>query len=263
MTEEIQLRGALEHNELLLHYQPKVDLKTGKVTELEALIRWQHPERGTLLPVEFIPLAEETGLIVPIGDWVLQTACIQNKAWQDQGLPPVRVTVNLSPRHFEQEGFAHTIQTLLTKTGLGPKHLGLELTEIRMMYDVDLAIKTMSQLRAIGVRLALDNFGTGYSSLSYLKSFPIDMLQIDGSYVRDVDSNADSANCASAIIAVARTLGLQVTAERVETEGQLAFLRERRCDMMQGFLFSKPLPPTELGELLRQGRSLPGPVTTQ
>ncbi len=257
LSVEAELGRALERDEFRLHYQPKVDLRTGQVIGVEALIRWQHPERGMILPRHFISVAEETGLIVPIGDWVLHTACAQNRAWQDQGLARRRVAVNVSAVQFGQQDLACKVQKVLADTGLEPKYLELELTESAMIPDAESAIGIMSEIHRIGVQLAVDNFGTGYSSLSYLKRLLIDTLHIPRSFVRGITSDADGGAIVRAIIGLARSLRIKVLAEGVETEEQLAFLRAHGCGMVQGYLFSKPLPPDELAVLLREGRSLP------
>ncbi len=254
---EGRLRRALERDEFRLHYQPLVDLRTGQVTGLEALIRWQEPELGMVSPVRFIRVAEETGLILPIGEWVLRTACAQNKAWQDQGLARVRVAVNLSAHQFHQKDLARQIKGVLSTTGLDPSYLEVELTESMLMQNVEEAISIMLELRAIGAHISLDDFGTGYSSLSYLKRFPIDTVKVDKSFVREITVDADSAAIADAIIAMGHSLRLTVLAEGVETEEQLAFLGARGCNRMQGYLFSKPLPPEELAKLLEEDRRLP------
>jgi diguanylate cyclase (GGDEF)-like protein/PAS domain S-box-containing protein len=254
---EAKLRRALERGEFGLHYQPLVDLRTGQVIGLEALIRWQEAELGMVSPVRFIPVAEETALILPIGEWVLRTACVQNKAWQDQGLRRVSVAVNLSAQQFRQKDLARQIQGILSTTGLESKYLEVELTESMLMQNVEQAIHIMSELREMGVHISLDDFGTGYSSLSYLKRFPIDTVKVDKSFVREITVDADSAAIADAIIAMGHSLRLTVLAEGVETEEQLVYLRARGCNRMQGYLFSKPLPPDELAQLLRDGRRLP------
>ncbi|MEO8627968.1 MAG: EAL domain-containing protein, partial [Betaproteobacteria bacterium] len=257
LTLETALRHALTRDELRLHYQPLIDLESGRVTGLEALIRWQRSPAELVSPGLFIPLAEESGLIYPISQWVLETACAQNKAWQDEGLAPVRVAVNLSAHQFRQGDLARQIETVLTGTGLQAKYLEVELTESILMENIDAAIGIMTQLRERGVCISLDDFGTGYSSLSYLRRFPIDTLKIDQSFVRELTSDPGSAAIAYAIIAMAHSLRLPVLAEGVETAGQLALLRAKGCNMMQGYLFSKPLPPNELAQLLREGCCLP------
>lgn len=256
VTMENLLRRALEKNELMLHYQPKLNLLTGRISGMEALLRWQSPELGMVSPVDFIPLAEETGLIEPIGEWVIRTACAQNKAWQDDGLPPLAVAVNLSPRQFRQKNLCGVIARVLRETGLAPRFLEFEVTESMVMNNVDWAIATLKELKGMGIHLSMDDFGTGYSSLSYLKRFPFDKLKIDRSFIRDITSDPDSAAIARAIIAMAHSLHLKVIAEGVETEGQLNYLLFNECDEMQGYYFSRPVPAADFGEMLRYGRQL-------
>jgi EAL domain-containing protein (putative c-di-GMP-specific phosphodiesterase class I) len=260
---EAELRRALERDEFRLHYQPKVDLRTGRVIGLEALIRWQHPELGMILPRRFISVAEETGLIVGIGQWVLRTACAQNKAWQDQGLARVPVAVNVSAVQLRQEDLASEVQKVLADTRLEPNYLVLELTDSVMIPDVQSVKDIVSEIHRIGVRITLDNFGTGYSSLSYLHRFPIDTLPVARSFVREITSDDNDAAIVRATVGLARSLGMKILTKGVETEEQLALLRAWGCDMMQGYLFSKPLPPDELAELLREGRSLPAAGTAR
>ena len=214
---EHSLRRALERNELSLHYQPQIDIETGGITGMEALLRWQHPERGMIPPSEFIPLAEETGLIIPIGEWVLRSACAQNKEWQDSGMPPVRIAVNLSVRQLKQKNLVAKITEILAETGLETQWLELELTESMIMQNAEDSIQQLNDIKALGIGLAIDDFGTGYSSLSYLKRFPIDRVKIDQSFVQGVCSNPDDAAISQAIIALANSLNLKVTAEGVET----------------------------------------------
>lgn len=252
---ENALWHALERQQFLLHYQPQVEIASGRIVGVEALVRWRHPERGIILPSEFIPLAEETGLIVPLGEWVLRTACRQNRAWQEAGLPPVRISVNLSARQFQERGFIRRVECVLRETGLEPQHLQLEITEGIAMQDVNLAISTLRALREMGVRIAIDDFGTGHSSLSYLKRLPIDAVKIDGSFLADIVSDGHDVPIVASIIAMAHDLGLTVIAEEVEREEQLAFLRERRCDEFQGYLFCPPLPADRLGKVLARGRA--------
>ncbi|OGB22389.1 MAG: hypothetical protein A3I66_14300 [Burkholderiales bacterium RIFCSPLOWO2_02_FULL_57_36] len=254
---ESALRGALSRNEFVLYYQPQVDLRTGSVVGLEALIRWQHPEFGLIPPIRFIGLAEETGLIVPIGAWVLRTACAQAMEWQRAGLTGLRIAVNLSARQFVQRDLVDLIGTVLQETGLAAKYLDLELTESLVMNDVEHAIGILNELRELGVQLSIDDFGTGYSSLSYLKRFPIDVLKIDQSFVREIAVHSNDAAISDAIISMAHSLGIKVIAEGVETEEQCEFLSRNMCDEMQGFLFSRPVPPNEIESLLREGRRLP------
>ncbi|TSA17050.1 MAG: EAL domain-containing protein [Betaproteobacteria bacterium] len=248
---ESDLRHALERDEFLLHYQPKVDIASKRITGMEALLRWQRPGLGLVPPMQFIPLAEETGLIVPIGEWVLRTACAQNKAWREQGLPPLRVAVNLSARQFAHENLLHDVARVLRTTGMDASALELEITESMVMHDPERAVELLGKLKAMGIHLSIDDFGTGYSSLSYLKRFPLDSLKIDRSFIRDIPGDADDAAITRAIIAMAQSLRLTVIAEGVELEDQLTFLREHDCDEMQGYHFSKPLPGDEFLTLLR------------
>ena len=253
---ESELRLGLAREELHLAYQPKVELASGRIVGCEALLRWSHPELGAVSPARFIPLAEETGLIVPIGDWVLRTACLQNKAWQAQGLPPIVVSVNLSGRQFLQQDVVAWVQRTLEETGLAPDLLELELTEGLIALDTEKVIATVNRLKSAGVLLAIDDFGTGYSSLSYLKRFRVDRLKIDQSFVRGLHLDPDDAAISLAVIALARSLKLKVTAEGVETAEQCAFLREHRCDEIQGYWFSKPVPAICFEEMLRSGKRL-------
>ncbi len=253
---ENSLRHALERGELLLHYQPKVDLQNGAMLGMEALLRWQHPEMGMISPASFIPLAEETGLIVPIGTWVLHTACARNKAWQEAGFAPISVAVNLSARQFWQQDLVETVRAVLSETRLDPAFLELEITESLLMHNAEEASATLKKLKAMGIRLSIDDFGTGYSSLSYLKRFPIDTLKIDRSFVRDIISDPDDAAIAKAVISLAHDMKLKVVAEGVETEEQMNFLRQRNCDEIQGYYFSRPIPEEAFTELLREGRCL-------
>jgi EAL domain-containing protein (putative c-di-GMP-specific phosphodiesterase class I) len=254
---ETKLRRALEHGEFSLHYQPQVDLGSNRIFGCEALIRWNQPELGMVGPVKFIPLAEETGLIVPIGEWVVRTACRQCKAWQDAGLPAVTVAVNISARQFREKNLLRVIADILAETGVDPARLELEVTESVIMQDAQHVIATLQAFRDMGVKLSVDDFGTGYSSLSYLKRFPVDRLKIDQSFVRDITTNADDTAIAQAVITLGHTMNLRVIAEGVETPEQLAFLRRNRCDEMQGYLFGKPMPGDEFGKLLQSGRTLP------
>jgi diguanylate cyclase (GGDEF)-like protein/PAS domain S-box-containing protein len=249
---ETNLRRALELQEFALHYQAKVNFKTGVITGVEALLRWQSPELGQVQPARFIPLAEETGLIVPIGKWVLHTACGQCVAWQAEGLPPVRMSVNLSMRQLNDEGLLREIQSVLEETGMDPELLELEVTESTIMHNAERAVKVLTAIKELGVRLAIDDFGTGYSSLAHLKRFPIDTLKVDRSFIREVPSDAEDRAIAEAIIAMGKTLSLTVVAEGVETPEQQAFLSERLCDEMQGFFFSTPVAAQDFAELLRR-----------
>jgi EAL domain-containing protein (putative c-di-GMP-specific phosphodiesterase class I) len=247
---ETNLRHALERNQLSLHYQPKVDLVTGQITGVEALLRWTHPDLGMLSPMQFIPLAEETGLIVPIGRWVLKEACAQNTAWQHRGLRPVSMAVNLSPRQFVDENLLQDIDGALVSCGMSPTLLQLEVTESMVMQNVPRAIKLLDAIQSRGIRLAIDDFGTGYSSMSLMKQFPIDTIKIDRSFVRDLPKDSEDQAIAQAIINMGKGLGMTVVAEGVETSEQETFLRDHACDEMQGFLFSKPVPPDQMADLL-------------
>ena len=253
---EGKLRRALERGEFSLHYQPQVDLRSKRIFGVEALIRWNQPDLGMVSPAKFIPLAEETGLIVPIGAWVVRTACRQCKAWQDAGLPPVTVAVNISARQFREKNLLQVVAQILTETGLNPRQLELEITESVIMHDAQQIIASLQAFRDMGVKLSVDDFGTGYSSLSYLKRFPVDRLKIDQSFVHDLGSDADDAAIAQAVITLGHTMGLRVIAEGVETPEQLAFLRRHECDEMQGYLFGKPMPADEFAKLLASGRTL-------
>jgi diguanylate cyclase (GGDEF)-like protein len=258
---ENQLRKVLERHELCLYYQPQVELPTGRIIGMEALLRWQHPELGFVSPALFVPVAEEMGLIIPIGEWVLRTACAQNKAWQEAGLPPVRVSVNVSSRQFQQPNLLQMIQHALVETGLNPIYLELELTESLLMEEnrdqKDSVFAILSELQAQGVHIAIDDFGTGYSSLSYLKRFPLNTLKVDRSFVQDISTNPDDAALTTAIIAMAHSLRLTIVAEGVETAAQLAFLQERQCEMIQGYFFSPPIPVKDMTKLLQHNNEQP------
>ena len=251
---ENQLRKGLKRKELFLLYQPQLDVSTGEITGIEALVRWNHPEHGIIFPSDFIPLAEETGLILPLGEWVLRTACSQCKLWQQQGLPPVRVAVNISGRQFKHASIVETVRNTLTDTGLEPHFLELELTESTIMTDPSIVVPILHSLKELGVLLSIDDFGTGYSSLNCLKHFPIDRLKIDKSFVGDIYSGLeDDAAIAEAIISMARSLGIGIVAEGVELEQQFAFLKSRNCTIMQGYYFSEPLTAEACAEILATG----------
>ena len=254
------LRTALERNEFVLHYQPQVDLKTGQIVGMEALIRWNHPDMGMVPPGRFIGVAEETGLIVAIGAWVMRAACTQNKAWQDAGFPRLRVAVNLSARQFSSNDLLASLETALTESGLDADCLEIELTESLFMNDVTPAVELLHRMKALGVKLSIDDFGTGYSSLSYLSRFPIDVLKIDRSFVADITADANDAAIVTSIIGLAHNLKLAVIAEGVETAEQLDYLRSRGCDEMQGYYFSRPLPAQDFETLLRERRALALPT---
>jgi diguanylate cyclase (GGDEF)-like protein len=260
LTLESDLRRALERGELVLHYQPIVNAATNAIAGAEALVRWQHPTLGLLLPAEFVPIAEENGLIVPLGEWVLRAACAQNREWQEAGLTPIRVVVNLSSRQVRQGTLVTTVGAALADCGLAARWLGLELTESMLMDRQHETLGALHALRSMGIQLSIDDFGTGYSSLSYLKHFPVDALKIDRSFVRDLVSVADDAAITSAIIAMAHALELKVVAEGVESDAHLAFLRAQGCDEVQGFLFGRPMPADRFAERLARGRLTAKPV---
>jgi diguanylate cyclase (GGDEF)-like protein len=241
---ENDLRKALELNQFELMYQPLVQLDSGKTVGVEALVRWRHPQRGLVLPGEFISITEENGLIIPLGEWVLHTACRQNKLWQDAGLPPLIMSVNLSTRQFRQPNLVDQISGILTETGLESRYLELEITE-SMTANVEYAISTLTRLKAIGVKISIDDFGTGYSSLAYLKKFPIDKLKIDRSFVTDLVTDGNDAAIVTTIATIAHHMNLKVTAEGVENSDQLAFLKEQKCEEAQGYYYSKPIPAAE------------------
>ncbi len=256
LTLENSLRLALRRNEFFLMYQPQLDITTGEISGVEALIRWQHPKLGLVAPNEFIPIAKNSGLIIPIGEWVLRTACEQGRKWQDEGLPAVPVAVNVSAMQFRHQGFLELVRRVLHETALPPQYLELELTESLILSNADVMLSRLKELKEMGVRLAIDDFGTGYSSFSYLRQFRVHKLKIDCSFVRDICLDADDAAITAAIISVARSLNLRVIAEGVETEKQVAFLRAHHCDEIQGYYFSKPLLPEEFAEKLRSNSRL-------
>ncbi len=249
---ETALRLALERNEFILHYQPKQDLQNNQITGVEALVRWQHPQRGLVPPLEFIPLLEENGLIVPVGEWVMRAACTQAARWQAMGLPPMAVAVNLSPRQFRQKDLVGCIQNILHEVGLAPQYLELEITEGLLMDNSETNFAVLSGLKNMGVSIAIDDFGTGYSSLSYLKRFPINVLKIDRAFVNDISDDPNDAAIANAVIALGKSMHLSIVAEGVETPAQLDYLRTMGCDIAQGFLLSKPLPADALEAWLQQ-----------
>jgi diguanylate cyclase (GGDEF)-like protein/PAS domain S-box-containing protein len=257
---EILLRRAVARQEFVLHYQPIVAIKESRVVGVETLIRWNSPELGFVSPAQFIPLAEETGLIVPIGEWVLTTACLQAKAWQNQGIRPLTMSVNLSPRQFRQKNLVEMIAGVLEKTGLDASLLELEITEGMIMHRADQAVAVLERLHKLGVRLSVDDFGTGYSSLSYLKRFPVQTLKIDRSFVNDLTTDGDDGSIVTAIIAMAKSLKLEVVAEGVETREQLAFLTRLHCDKYQGYLFSRPIPADDCLRLLERSVEIADPT---
>ncbi len=249
---EVGLRKALKNEELYLLYQPQIDVRSSEIVGVEALVRWRHPERGIISPTEFIPLAEETGLIVPIGEWVLRTACVQAKAWQRATQRQLRMAVNLSAKQFKDENLTQIVLAVLHETGLDPRLLELELTEGTLMDNARATMSTLEQLRAIGVYLSIDDFGTGYSSLAYLQQLKVHKLKIDMSFVRDMMKNAGNAAIVKAVIALGQSMGLEVIAEGVEEVAQARYLRDLGCDVMQGYLLSKPLPADEIGAFLQK-----------
>ncbi|MGU3348111.1 putative bifunctional diguanylate cyclase/phosphodiesterase [Pseudomonas monsensis] len=258
---ESGIRRALQQQEFVLHYQPKVDLRSARVVGAEALVRWQKPGHGWVYPADFIPVAEDSGLIVPLSKWVLAEACRQTRAWQVAGLPPIRVSVNTSPIDFRQRDFVEGVEQVLAQTGLGPEWLELEITEGVLMQNVDATMTALARLKALGTRLAIDDFGTGYSSLSYLRRFPIDVLKIDQSFIRGLSDNHNDAALVSAIISLGKTLGLNVIAEGIETAGQLAFLKAHHCEEGQGYFFSKALPADAFARLLAGTEPMPWTIS--
>jgi diguanylate cyclase (GGDEF)-like protein/PAS domain S-box-containing protein len=253
---EENLCFALDRDELIMHYQPKINLKTGEITGVEALIRWQHPERGLIGPLQFISVAEDCGLILPIGNWVLREACRQAKEWQDAGLRPIEMAVNVSSVEFRNEDFLEGVKAILEETGLSPHYLGLELTESVLMQHAKFTVPVLKKLKAMGVRLAIDDFGTGYSSLSYLRQFPIDTLKVDQSFVHGINADTDDATIINAVINMGSNLNHRVIAEGVETVEQVAFLQAHGCDEGQGYYFSRPVPASQFAKLLRAGTTI-------
>jgi diguanylate cyclase (GGDEF)-like protein len=249
---ETGLRRALERDEFLLHYQAKRDLATGDISGVEALLRWQHPDLGIVPPLHFIPTAEESGLIVPIGKWVLDTACAQNVVWQQQGLPAMRIAVNLSPRQFTDPNLLQDIRGALAASGMAPQLLELEITESMVMQNPEEAKRVLVALKKIGVHLSIDDFGTGYSSMSLIKQFPIDTIKVDRSFVRDLPIDANDRAITKTVIALGKALNLTIVAEGVETAAQEEFLRDQHCDEIQGFLFTKPLAGDDFAAFARE-----------
>jgi len=256
---ENALRRALERKEFLLHYQQRVDLRTGAINGAEALVRWSHPDWGLVRPARFIALAEETGIVVQLGEWVLHEACRQARAWLDEGLKPGVISVNLSARQFRQEGLVRMVSRILEDTKLDPKYLEMELTESMVMHNVEAAIATLQGLKSLGIALSVDDFGTGYSSLSYLKDLPIDALKIDRSFVRDIGAGAekDEGVLAAAILSLGHSLDLKVIAEGVETDAQVRFLKRHHCEEVQGFFYGEPVAPDAFARLLDKAKRKP------
>ncbi len=259
---ETSLRHALERAEFEVYYQPQADLQTGQIVGAEALLRWQHPDQGLVSPSEFIPLAEQNGLMIPIGEWVLKSACRQTRIWQAAGFPHLHIAVNLSGCQFSQQNLGKKLVQILEDTGLDPKCLELELTESILIKNVEVTIITLNKLRALGIQISVDDFGTGYSSLSYLKKFPIDTLKIDQSFIHNILDDSKNTAITTAMIQMARSLGLKVIAEGVETEAELSFLYQQQCDEVQGYLISHPVPAKEFERLLTAGKRLQRQFTT-
>jgi EAL domain-containing protein (putative c-di-GMP-specific phosphodiesterase class I) len=252
LTHEHDLRRALERDELVVYYQPRVDINSQAIVGAEALVRWNHPERGLVPPNEFIPLAEEIGLISQLGEWVLMQACMQNRIWQNAGLPPLKVSVNLSPMQLDPDSaITDAVKQALRSTGLEPRWLELEITESSLMQNVESTLTKLEEIRNAGVSISIDDFGTGYSSLSYLRRLPVSGLKIDQSFIRDITASRDDEAIVAATIALAHTMNLTVVAEGVTTEEQIRFLHANECDEVQGFLFGAAVPPEELAQLLR------------
>lgn len=242
---EDDLKKAIKQKEFRLYYQPKIDLVSGEIAGVEALIRWEHPEKGLISPMEFIPLAEENGLIVPIGEWVLWTACMQNKVWHDAGYLPLRMSINVSAHQLYQPGFVEIVKDIIKKTEIPPEYLILEITE-RIMPDFNISLKVIKELKSIGIQMSLDDFGIGFNSLYHLQELPIDEIKIDRSFVNICTTDLKSSVIVKSTIEMARQLNIGVIAEGIETKDQLIFLREHHCSHGQGYFFSKPLPVTEL-----------------
>lgn len=249
---ETEMESAIERNQFSLHYQPLIDVKPGAVMGVEALLRWNHPQLGSISPMEFIPIAEKSDLIKKIGEWVLHTACWQNKIWQDQGLPPINMSVNISALHFQDPNFTRLVKRVLHKTGLNPTNLELEITENSLLGDIEGSIRTIEELRGMGVRTALDDFGTGYSTFNYLRALPIDALKIDRTFIRGLENDANGQLIVTAIINLVHDLGIKVVAEGVETKEASKVLVGKNCDGLQGYLFSKPVTHTEAISFVRE-----------
>jgi EAL domain-containing protein (putative c-di-GMP-specific phosphodiesterase class I) len=255
LTLERDMRISIDRNDFFLHYQPQYNLSTGAIVGVEVLVRWQHPDLGLLSPTRFIPIAEETGLIIPLGFWILRTACLQSRTWKMAGLQPVRIAVNLSARQLAWNDLVGEIAQILHETEMDPEYLVLELTESTIMHDTETMVARLRSLKALGLRLAIDDFGTGYSSLSHLKRLPIDTLKIDRSFVHDIPNDQDDAAIAITIIAMTQALKLKVIAEGVESESQELFLRQQGCHEIQGYLYSQPISAADMTRLL-QGQSV-------
>jgi len=248
---EDDMRAGLERGEFVLHYQPKLHIRSNRITGMEALIRWNHPQQGFMSPAEFIPVAERSKLIVPIGEWVLREACARNKAWTDAGLGPIKVAVNLSAVQIHETDLTATVRGVLEETGLDASQLELEITESLAMRNAEATIELFTELSEFGVSVSIDDFGTGYSSLSYLKDFPIQRIKIDKAFIDDIGSDENPGAIARAVTTIGHSFGMEITAEGVETEDQLTFLHSLDCDEIQGYYFSRPLPEDQLGEFLK------------
>jgi diguanylate cyclase len=251
MTLENDLRQAVTEGDFLLHYQPKVSLTTSVVIGVEALVRWQHPTRGLISPAYFIPLAEESGMIIDLGAWVLRQACIQHCLWRDSGLSPIYMAVNISPLQFRQENFVELVRSIIAETGIDPQYVELEMTEGTVMLNAASVLETLKLLKVIGVRLAIDDFGTGYSNLNYLKNFPIDCIKIDQSFVRGIDTSTVNQSIVRAVVAMANCLSMETVAEGAENQQELDVVKSCLCGSAQGFHFAKPLPPDQLSTWLK------------
>jgi EAL domain-containing protein (putative c-di-GMP-specific phosphodiesterase class I) len=249
---ESELRRALPMKQFEVHYQPKIDIATGRMNSVEALLRWRHPTRGLVGPLEFLPIAEETGLMLAIGEWVLRESCRQARQWQREGLPFLRISVNISPIHFRQSKFLEIVRSALLDHDLEPQYLEIELTETTVMDHAENSVNILEELSRMGVIVSIDDFGTGYSSMSYLRRFPIDKLKIDRSFINDMTTNSDAASIVKAIISLAHSLRLKVVAEGVETKEQLRQLRELGCDQFQGFYRSAAVAASEIGEFVQK-----------
>jgi EAL domain-containing protein (putative c-di-GMP-specific phosphodiesterase class I) len=262
---ETGLRQAIEKHEFVLYYQPVMDVPSNSITSLEALVRWYHPEKGIIAPGEFLPVAEESGLIVPIGDWILTSVCQQNAKWQNHANFPVnlRISINLTARQFQAKNLVAMIQNVLEATQLSGKYLTVELTESLIINNIEYSGRVMAALKDLGVSISIDDFGTGYSSLNYLRRFPIDMLKIDKSFIKHVTQKADEAAIVNAIIAMAHSFKMKVIAEGVETLGQYYFLKDRGCDEIQGYLLSKPMPANEIEVFLKNAFSVEAYLNSQ
>jgi len=262
VTLERELLEAIEAGQFVLHYQPKVELSTGQIIGSEALLRWQHPQRGLLMPGQFLAVAEDSDAILDIGEWVLRAGCAQTAKWHDAGLPAISLSVNLSARQFRDDALQQRVADVLRDTGLRPLSLELELTEKIVMHDAARFVERLDALKVLGVKISLDDFGTGYSNLSYLKRFPLDRLKVDQSFIRDVTSSPDDAAIVRAVISLGHSLGLDIVAEGVETEAQVEWLRRERCEQIQGYVFSRPVPASQFELMLRSRKGLPARAAT-